>query len=72
MICHLDPSDVELCHAIANMVAVVLACPPRSNHLWYHMFAADGLLGTHMTGFMVILHNYFVYGKTVHKNNISG
>ena len=35
------------------MVAVVLACEPRSNHLWYHMFAADGLSGSYMTGFMV-------------------
>ena len=49
----LDPADVELCNAIANIVAVVLACPPKSNHLWYHFFAADQLFGTFMTGFMV-------------------
>ena len=38
---------------MANMVAVVLACEPCSNHLWYHMFAANELSGSHMTGFMV-------------------
>ena len=49
----LDQLEIELRHALANMVAAVLACPPRSNHLWYHLFAADELNGTHMTGFMV-------------------
>ena len=50
---YLDQSDVDLCHSIANMVAVVIGCPSRSNHLWYHMFAADKLVNTYMTGFMV-------------------
>ena len=35
------------------MVAMVMGCPSRSNHLWYHMFAADELVNTYMTGFMV-------------------
>lgn len=50
---YIDPSEMELCHSMANMVAVVLACEPCSNHLWYHMFAANELSGSHMTGFMV-------------------
>ena len=49
----LDPLDVSNCHGVANVVAAVLACPPRSNHLWYLMFAADELEQTYMTGFMV-------------------
>ncbi len=48
-----DASDTQLCHAMANMVAVVLALEPRSNHIWYHMFAADALLDTYVMGFMV-------------------
>ena len=55
-ICPLTPPDqleIQLRHALANMVAAVLACPPRSNHLWYHLFAANELNDTHMTGFMV-------------------
>ena len=49
----IDQLEIELRHALANMVAAVLACPPRSNHLWYHLFAANELNDTHMTGFMV-------------------
>ena len=49
----LDQSDVDLRHSIANMVAMVMGCPSYSNHLWYHMFAADELKNTYMTGFMV-------------------
>ena len=49
----IDQSDVQLRHAMANMVAIVVASPPRSNHLWYHMFAADGLPFSYMTGFLV-------------------
>ena len=41
---------------MANMVAAILACPPRSNHLWYHLFAANELNHTHVTGFMVRLY----------------
>ena len=51
-----DQSDIGLCHAMANMVAAVLACPPQSNHLWYHLFAANELNNTHVTGFMVRLY----------------
>ena len=32
---------------------MVMRCPARSNHLWYHLFAADDLRNTYMTGFMV-------------------
>ncbi len=48
-----DPSDRSLCHSIANMIAVVLALEPRSNHLWYHLFEVDKLENTFMTGFLV-------------------
>ena len=48
-----DQGEIGLCHAMANMVAAVLACPPRSSHLWYHLFAANELNNTHVTGFMV-------------------
>ena len=48
-----DQSDVDLRHSMANMLAVVMGSPPRSNHLWYHLFAADKLQRTYMTGFMV-------------------
>ena len=50
---HPDQSDIGLRHAMANMVAAILACPPRSSHLWYHLFAANELNNTHVTGFMV-------------------
>ena len=49
-----DQSDVDLRHALANMIAVVIASPKASNHLWYHMFAPGDLVDTYMTGFMVI------------------
>ena len=48
-----DQLEIELRHGLANMVAAVLACPPKSNHLWYHMFAANELNDTYMTGYMV-------------------
>ena len=46
-------SDIQLCHAIANMVAAAVASEPFSNHIWCHIFAADKLKGTRITGFMV-------------------
>ena len=49
----LDPSDTDLRHALANMIAVVFALPSRSNHIWYHMFCPGELNDTFMTGFMV-------------------
>ena len=49
----IDQSDADLCHALVNMVAVVMASPKASNHLWYHMFAPGDLVDTYMTGFMV-------------------
>lgn len=61
--------DTELCHAMANTVAIVLACEPRSSHLWYHMFAADALSGSYMTGFMVsgncTLHSFIIHNTTI-------
>jgi len=48
-----DPSDTDLRHALANMIAVVFALPSRSNHIWYHMFSPGSLESTHLTGFMV-------------------
>ena len=53
---HPDQSDNGLRHAMANMVAAILACPPRSSHLWYHLFASNELNNTHVTGFMVRLY----------------
>ena len=49
----IDQSDIDLRHALANLVGVVLGSPTSSNHLWYHLFAADKLENTYMTGFMV-------------------
>ena len=49
----IDQSDADLRHALVNMVAVVMASPKASNHLWYHMFAPGDLVDTYMTGFMV-------------------
>ena len=49
-----DQSDVDLRHALANMIAVVIASPNASNHLWYHMFAPGDLVDTYITGFMVM------------------
>ena len=47
------PSDLELRHAIANIIAAVLGTPEKSTHLWLHMFSPSDLDGTYMTGFMV-------------------
>ena len=52
---YIDQSDVDLRHALANMVAAVIASPKASNHLWYHMFSPGELQDTYMTGFMVTL-----------------
>lgn len=50
---YLGPSDISLRHAVANLIAVVVAAPTTSTHLWYHMFASDQLAHTHIAGFMV-------------------
>ena len=56
--CHtflfVDPSDIDLRHALANMIAVVFALPSHSNHIWYHMFCPGELEDSYMTGFMVM------------------
>ena len=62
---HPDQSDIGLRHAMANMVAAILACPPRSNHLWYHLFATNELNNTHVTGFMVRFYICVPYIKNV-------
>jgi len=49
----LDPSDTDLRHAVANMIAAVFALPEGSNHMWYHMFSPKDLEDTHISGFMV-------------------
>ena len=61
----LDPSDTDLCHSLANMIAVVFALPSHSNHIWYHMFNPGELEKTHLTGFMVISWSKFVYGLLI-------
>jgi len=38
-ISHADPSDTDLRHALANLIAAVFALPEGSNHMWYHMFS---------------------------------
>ena len=43
----------DMHNALAHLIAVVLGCPPQSSHLWYHMFAAEDLANTYITGFMV-------------------
>ena len=53
-----DPSDNDLRHALANMIAVVFSLPSRGTHachLWYHMFAPGDLENSYLTGFMVCL-----------------
>ena len=49
-----DPSDTDLRHALANMIAIVFALPSHSNHIWYHMFCPAQLEASYMTGFMVM------------------
>ncbi len=49
----LDQSDLDLRHSLANLVAMIVGSPKQSNHLWYHLFAADMLENSYMTGFMV-------------------
>lgn len=51
----LDSSDIDLRHALANMIAVVFSLPDRSTHLWYHMFAPGDLKNSYLTGCMVCL-----------------
>ena len=45
---------LNLRRAMANLIAVVLATPHQSTHLWYHMFKPEELSGTYMTGFMMV------------------
>ena len=56
-IINLDSSDVDLRHALANMIAVVFGLPSRSTHLWYHMFSPGDLENSYLTGFMVQVAN---------------
>ena len=53
MLIILDSSDVDLRHALANMIAVVFGLPSYSTHLWYHMFNPKDLENSFLTGFMV-------------------
>ena len=45
--------DRQICNALASVVAVTLACPEQTTHLWYHIFSPNELLGTYVTGFLV-------------------
>lgn len=56
LFCFTGPSDIELRHAIANVIAAVLGTPEKSTHLWWHIFSPNDLDSTYMTGFMVSLH----------------
>jgi hypothetical protein len=49
----ISSDDISLRHAIANMIAVVVATPPTTTHLWYLMFNGDQLVNTHLPGFML-------------------
>lgn len=49
----LDSSDIDLRHALANMIAVVFGLPNHGTHLWYHMFNPGDLENSYITGFMV-------------------
>ncbi len=49
-----DPVSVNIRRAMANVIAVVLATPHQSTHLWYHMFKPEELCGTHMTAFLMV------------------
>jgi hypothetical protein len=55
----LDQSDLDLRYSLANMVAVIVGSPPRSNHLWYHLFAPQELKHTFMIGFLVSIHKFW-------------
>ena len=48
-----DPSDVQLRHALANLIALAFSLPHRSTHLWYFLFGQSELEGTFLPGFMV-------------------
>ena len=51
--CHADPSDVQLRHALANLIALAFSLPARSTHLWYFLFGQSELEDTFLPGFMV-------------------
>ena len=60
------PSDpTHLCDVVIHIVAVVLATPPFSNYLWYHLFAADKLEDMYATAFKVHLKFYNKYCKVL-------
>ena len=50
---HADPSDVQLRHALANLIALAFSLPARSTHLWYFLFGQSELEDTFLPGFMV-------------------
>ena len=49
-----DSNEQQICNALASLVAVTLACPDQSNHLWYHLYSPEFLEDTQITGFLVI------------------
>ena len=48
-------TDVELSYCLANLTAVIMACPRQNNHLWYHLYALHKLHGSYIPSFMVCL-----------------
>ena len=50
-----DPSDIQLRHALANLIAVTFSLPLRSTHLWYFLFDQSKLEDTYLPGFRVSL-----------------
>lgn len=53
-----DPSEIDLRHGLANIIAVVFGLPSHSTHLWYHMFAPGDLESSYLTGCMVCTYMY--------------
>ena len=53
-----DPSEIDLRHGLANIIAVVFGLPSHSTHLWYHMFAPGDLESSYLTGCMVRTYMY--------------
>ena len=50
-----DPSDIQLRHALANLIAVTFSLPLKSTHLWYFLFDQSELEDTYLPGFRVSL-----------------
>ena len=49
----LDAHEKQIRNALPSVIAVALACPDQTTHLWYHLFSPDKLIGTYISGFLV-------------------